>query len=153
MATTATHRQTEAPLTAASPDADELERPLAAYAALMGVYALAFVGPLAVAAKRGELPKGPPFRDLALLGIGTFKLSRLVTTDAVTGFIRAPFVGYEGMEGVTSPKETPRGTGLRRAVGQLLLCPVCTGFWVASAMTAGLVVVPRATRLASRRAG
>ena len=49
---------------------------------------------------------------------------------------------------MTSPKESPRGTGLRRAVGQLLLCPVCTGFWVASATTAGLVVAPRATRLA-----
>jgi hypothetical protein len=50
---------------------------------------------------------------------------------------------------VTSPKESPRGTGLRRAVGQLLLCPVCIGFWVASAMTAGLVVAPRTTRFAS----
>ena len=134
--------------TPASNGRDEVERPLAAYAALMGLYTLAFVGPLAVAAKRGALPKRPPFRDLVLLGVGTFKLSRLLTTDAVTGFIRAPFVRYEGMEGMTSPKESPRGAGLRRAVGQLLLCPVCTGFWVASATTAGLVVAPRATRLA-----
>jgi hypothetical protein len=134
---------------ASSTAEEHVERPLAAYAALMGIYALAFVGPLAVAAKRGALPRRPPLRDLVLLGVGTFKLSRLLTTDAVTGFMRAPFVRYEGMEGVSSPKESPRGTGLRRAVGQLLLCPVCAGFWVASAMTAGLVVAPRATRLAS----
>ena len=95
----------------------------------------------------GALPERPPLRDLLLLGVGTFKLSRLLTTDAVTGVIRAPFVRYEGMEGVTTPKESPRGTGLRRAVGQLLLCPVCTGFWVASLMTTGLVATPRATRL------
>lgn len=124
------------------------ERPLAAYGAIMAVYSLAFVGPLALAARRGALPKRPSFADLALVGVGTYKLSRLLTTDAATGFIRAPFVDYEGMEGVTTPRESPRGTGLRLAVGQLLLCPVCAGLWVASALTAALVAAPRATRLA-----
>lgn len=125
------------------------ERPLGSYGILIALYALTFATPLAVAARRGALPERPRFRDLALLGVGTFKLSRLLTSDAVTGVIRAPFVRYEGMEGVTTPKESPRGTGLRRAVGQLLLCPVCTGFWVASLMTAGLVAMPRATRVAA----
>ena len=115
----------------------------------MAVYTLTFVAPLAVAARRGTLPERPRLPDLVLLGFGTFKLSRLLTSDAVTGVIRAPFVRYEGMEGVTTPKESPRGTGLRRAMGQLLLCPVCTGFWVASLMTAGLVATPRATRVAA----
>jgi hypothetical protein len=124
------------------------ERPLAAYGAIMAAYTLAFVGPLAFAARRGALPERPRLADLALVGVGTFKLSRLLTTDAVTGFIRAPFVRYEGTDGVTTPQESPRGTGLRRAIGQLLLCPVCTGFWVASALTAALVGAPRATRVA-----
>lgn len=124
------------------------ERPLAAYGAIMAAYTLAFVGPLALAARRGSLPERLGFADLALVGVGTFKLSRLLTTDAVTGFIRAPFVRYEGMDGVTTPQESPRGTGLRRAVGQLLLCPVCAAFWVASALTAALVIAPRATRVA-----
>jgi Protein of unknown function (DUF1360) len=114
----------------------------------MAAYALAFVSPLAVAARRGVLPVRPRFVDLALVGAGTFKLSRLLTTDAVTGFIRAPFVTYEGMEGLTTPKESPRGTGIRRAIGQLLLCPACTGVWVASALTAALVTAPRPTRVA-----
>ena len=124
------------------------ERPLAAHGAIMAAYTLTFVGPLAFAARRGALPERPRFADLALVGVGTFKLSRLLTTDAVTGVIRAPFVRYEGMEGATSPKESPRGKGVRRAIGQLLLCPVCTGMWVASALTAALVTSPRATRLA-----
>jgi hypothetical protein len=124
------------------------ERPLAAYGAIMAAYSLTFVVPLALAARRATLPERPRFADLALVGVGTFKLSRLLTTDAVTGFIRAPFVHYEGMESVTTPRESPRGTGLRRAIGQLLLCPVCTGLWVASALTAALVAAPRATRLA-----
>ena len=106
------------------------------------------MGPLVLAARRGVLPERPRVVDLALLGVGTFKLSRLLSTDAVTGIIRAPFVRYEGMEGVTTPRETPRGSGFRRAVGQLLLCPVCIGFWVASALTVALVAAPRATRVA-----
>ena len=124
------------------------ERPLAAYGAIMAAYTLTFVAPLAFAARRGALPERPRFADLALVGVGTFKLSRLLTTDAVTGFIRAPFVRYEGMNGVTTPQESARGTGLRRAIGQLLLCPICTGVWVASALTAALVIAPRATRVA-----
>lgn len=124
------------------------ERPLAAYGAIAAAYSLTFVGPLMLAARRGALPERPRLSDLALLGVGTFKLSRLLTTDAVTSFIRAPFVRYEGMEGVTTPNESPRGTGMRRALGQLLLCPVCAGFWVASALTVSLVAAPRATRVA-----
>ena len=124
------------------------ERPLAAYGAIVAAYSLTFVGPLVLAARRGVLPERPRLADLALLGVGTFKLSRLLTTDAVTGVIRAPFVRYEGMEGVTTPRETPRGSGVRRALGQLLLCPVCAGFWVASALTVALVAAPRATRVA-----
>jgi hypothetical protein len=115
----------------------------------MGVYALTFVPPLVFAARRGALPQRPRLPDLVLLGVGTFKLSRLLTSDAVTGVVRAPFVRFEGMEGETTPKESARGTGMRRALGQLLLCPICTGFWVASLMTAGLVAVPRATRIAA----
>ncbi len=130
-------------------DPSQKERPLGSYGLLLALYVSTFAAPLAVAAKRGALPERPSFRDLVLLGVGTFKLSRLLTSDAVTGVIRAPFVRYEGMEGVTTPKETPRGTGLRRALGQLLLCPACTGFWVASSMTAGLVTAPKATRIAA----
>jgi hypothetical protein len=130
-------------------EASQRERPLASYGLLIALYTITFAAPLAVAARRGALPERPRFGDLVLLGVGTFKLSRLLTSDAVTGVIRAPFVRYEGMDGVTTPKETPRGTGLRRALGQLLLCPVCTGFWVASLMTAGLVAAPKATRVAA----
>jgi Protein of unknown function (DUF1360) len=130
-------------------DASRKERPLGSYGLLIALYTITFAAPLAVAARRGALPERPRFTDLVLLGMGTFKVSRLLASDAVTGVIRAPFVHYQGMEGVTTPKETPRGTGLRRAIGQLLLCPVCTGFWVASLMTAGLVAMPRATRIAA----
>lgn len=40
-----------------------------------------------------------------------------------------------------------RGTGLRKAIGDLVTCPWCTGPWVAGALMAGLVSRPRATRV------
>lgn len=44
-------------------------------------------------------------------------------------------------------KEKVRGRGLRKALGDLLICPWCTGPWVAAALFAGLVDRTRATRL------
>ena len=133
---------------AAAGETAAVDRPLGAYAVLVGVFTALFVVPLAVASRRRALPSRPQLADLALLGVGTFKLSRLLATDAVTGFVRAPFVRFEGMEGLTTPKESPRGHGLRRAIGQLLLCPKCMGLWLAAALTTGLTVAPRATRTA-----
>jgi len=39
-----------------------------------------------------------------------------------------------------------RGGGLRRAVGELLVCPYCLGMWVSASLTASLLVFPRFTR-------
>ena len=124
------------------------ERPLGAYAVLAGAFSVAFLFPLVLAGRRGSLPRRPDPADVALVGVGTFKLSRLLSHAAVTSFIRAPFVRFEGMEGLTTPTESPRGRGLRRAVGELLLCSRCTGVWVAAALTAALVGAPRTTRIA-----
>jgi hypothetical protein len=129
-------------------DVPSSERPLGSYAALAALFTIVFLVPLAIAGGRGSLPRRPRAGDVALVGVGTFKVSRLLTTAAVTGFIRAPFVRFEGMEGVTTPKESPRGRGMRRAVGQLLLCSKCMGPWVAAALVTGLVRAPRATRVA-----
>lgn len=41
----------------------------------------------------------------------------------------------------------PRGSGLRLATGELLVCPYCIGQWVASGFGVGLVAAPRLTRL------
>ena len=55
------------------------ERPLGAYAVLAAAFTVVFVVPLAVAGARGSLPRLPRAGDVALVGIGTFKLSRLLT--------------------------------------------------------------------------
>jgi hypothetical protein len=85
-------------------------------------------------------------RDLALLTVATHKASRLIAKDRVTSTVRAPFTRFEGDAGPGEVSEAARGRGLRRAVGELLICPYCMGLWVASALTAGLIAVPRPTR-------
>ena len=93
-----------------------------------------------------RLQQGPPGTDIALLGLGTFKLSRLITKDKVTAFVRAPFTRYEGPAGPAEVSEKPRGTGVRHAIGELLVCPYCMGQWVGTALLAAYLRTPRATR-------
>ena len=102
---------------------------------------------LAIRRSGRELPERVGAGDLALLGTATHKLSRLIAKDKVTAVARAPFTTYEGSEGPSELSESPRGTGLRRAVGELVSCPWCVGLWVAFAFALGLVAAPRLTRL------
>lgn len=110
-----------------------------------------FVGSFAsliVAARRSRaLPERLDVRDIALLGVATHKLTRIVSRDPIAIPLRAPFTEYQGTDGAGQVKEQPRGPGLRRAIGSLLLCQYCVGPWVASVLTAGLVFLPRTTRL------
>lgn len=84
---------------------------------------------------------------MLLLGVATYKLSRLISKDRVTAPFRAPFVEYEDSAGASELKEKPRGEGLQRAVGDLLTCPYCMGAWGAAALTYGFVFSPRITRI------
>ena len=61
----------------------------------------------------------------------------------------APFASYEGTAGPAEVQEEVRGTGSRKTIGELVTCPFCTSVWVATGLTAGLVFLPRATRLAT----
>jgi hypothetical protein len=119
-------------------------------AAVAGVFASGLTAAVFASRRAGvRLPSRIAAGDLATLGIATFKLSRLITKDRVTSFARAPFVEFQRNAGHGEVEERPRGTGLRRAVGELVVCPYCIGVWVATALIGGLIVAPRATRVAS----
>ncbi len=123
-------------------------RPLAAYAGLSAGLTAAFAAAVVAAARhRGELPEGYRVSDLALAGIATHKISRSITKEKVTSWIRAPFTRYQEPAGFGELDEEPRGTGIRLAIGELLVCPYCFGHWVASAFGVGLIAAPRLTRL------
>jgi hypothetical protein len=43
--------------------------------------------------------------------------------------------------------EAARGEGAQKTIGELVTCPFCTGVWVATGLTGGLIYLPRTTRL------
>lgn len=121
--------------------------PLAGYAALIAGYAAGGSALLFAAARTKRLPAEITARDILLLGVATHKLTRILTKDWVTSPLRAPFTEFERSLGHGEQSEKSRGSGLRRAMGDLLTCPWCSGPWVATALFGGLVFRPRATRL------
>lgn len=119
-------------------------RPLGSFVVLMGAYGAAVgAGALAV---RGRLPERLETRDVVLLSVATHKIARLLAKDPVTSPLRAPFTRFEGASGEAELAEGVRGTGMRKALGELVTCPFCLGQWVATGLTFGYILAPRATR-------
>ena len=109
------------------------------YAALSAGWA-SMLGALLVAARdRGEDPVPPT--ELVPLGLATFALAKLVAKEKVTAELREPFVEE------TSHGRRPRGSGLRYAVGEMLTCTRCVGFWSALGLTGLHVLRPREARV------
>ena len=96
-----------------------------------------------------QLPERVDPTDLALMTLADtatwVALLGMITKDRVTSAVRAPFTRYE--EGADN--EAARGRGLRRAVGELIVCPYCIGLWIATVFAMGFVVAPRPTRWAA----
>jgi Protein of unknown function (DUF1360) len=124
--------------------------PLAAYATFATVFHAAMAGAVAAAKRSGrDLPHHVHAGDVALIGTASYQLSRLISKKKVTAFVRAPFTELEGKGGPAELEEKPRGSGLRRAVGELLVCPYCLGLWASGGFHVGLLFAPRATRFSA----
>jgi hypothetical protein len=133
----------------ALPDGHSREqyRPLGAYGVLLGAFgglAAGFGVWLNQSGRR--LPEKVAPGDLLLTTVATQKVARLVARDRVTSTLRAPFTRFQDDAGAGEVEERARGTGLRRALGELLVCPYCLGMWTASGFVGGLIVAPDATR-------
>jgi hypothetical protein len=138
---------TGGPATGYAPDT--IRPPLTAYATIAGVFTSGLATFLVVRRQRsGGLPERIAAQDVALISSASYALSRLVTKKKVTAFIRAPFTEFQGHGDAPGElEESPRGTGPRRAIGELLVCPYCLDMWAATAGVLGLVVAPRETRI------
>jgi hypothetical protein len=123
--------------------------PFRTYAAMATAFNAAFAGGLLAAGRSGRLPDRISTEDVLLIGTASHKLSRLLAKDKITAFLRAPFTEYQGRGGPAEVEERPRGEGLRRAVGELLVCPYCLGLWSSGAFHLGLLFAPRVTRVAA----
>ncbi len=132
---------------AVKPYSPDEPKPLGGYAILLLVFhALVVVLAALRVRSRRRLPESIPVQDMALLSVATFKLSRLITKDKVTAAVRAPFTEYQRPGGPAEVEEKPRGDGLHRAVGELLVCPYCIGQWLATILLAAYIWQPRLTR-------
>jgi hypothetical protein len=124
------------------------EIPLGSYALLIGIFNAGLAGSLLVARLSGrDLPPRLGWSDVALFGVATHRLSRLLAKDKVTAALRAPFTEYQEKGAPAEVEERARGDGFRRAIGELVLCPYCLDQWVATAFVSGSVFAPRLTRL------
>ena len=133
-----------------SREADD-DRPLGGYLALIGAYGSTVAGLTGLAAALGRKPpRSISAGDLALLTAATYKLSRIVTKDAIASPLRAPFTRFTESVGEGEVNEEPaHHDPFRHAAGELVTCPFCTSMWIATAFSAGLVFAPGFTRLAA----
>jgi len=128
--------------------ADPQKRPpFGPYLAFMSIFGTLVGAALLIAKQQGrELPEKVSAGDLALVGTAAHKASRLISKDKVTSPLRAPFTELEGKGGPAELEESSRGSGVQKAIGELLICPYCLGLWVVAAFSIGLVFAPRVTR-------
>jgi hypothetical protein len=99
--------------------------------------------------RRGRKIVAPGITDIVLLGLATNRLSRLVTREKVTRVLRAPFTDVEPGANPEEVREHPRGTGLRRGLGELVTCPRCVAMWGASALSVLYMRSPSVGRLSA----
>ncbi|MEU4806287.1 DUF1360 domain-containing protein [Actinosynnema sp. NPDC023587] len=124
-------------------------RPLGGYLRAMSAYAGLVGAAVAVGTTRGaRVPERFSWNDTFLVSVAAHKAGRLLNKSAVASPLRAPFTRFEGSAGEGEVAESvPSSGNHQHAVGELLTCPFCSGVWLATAFTAGLVLAPRATRL------
>jgi hypothetical protein len=122
------------------------EQLLAEYATLLGFYIASVAVLTGLAMEKDRFPRRFSLLDLAVLGIATHKLSRIVAKDRITSILRAPFVTYICGAGAGEVEEEPRGRGIQRGIGHLVSCPYCMAPWCATALAFSLLSAPRVTR-------
>ncbi len=118
----------------------------ATYVALTSVF-LGLFSAVAFKRRRAGNLSDLKARDMALLGFATYRLARLVSFDKVLEPYREPFTQVVPDHFGAGMTVEPRGEGARRAVGELLCCPICTGTWAAAALVYALQLFPGPGRL------
>jgi hypothetical protein len=117
--------------------------PSLSYFALMAGWTAGMVGIAWVGERRFE-----PFTAGEAFGyaLATHGLARIVSMETVTLPLRTPFVDRE-FRPDGECIETPRGTGIRKAIGELVTCPYCCSTWAAAVLMTGRLVRPGMTRV------
>jgi hypothetical protein len=123
------------------------DRRIDGYTAALGVFGSGIAVSAALGWLRGDrVPQHYAVRDLVLGAVATHKFARLLSKDAVTMPLRAPFTTYEEPAGSGEVNESPRKSHPSHTIGELVTCPFCLTPWVATAYVAALVLAPRLAR-------
>jgi hypothetical protein len=123
------------------------DRPLAAYAGAMAVYAGGVTALSLVARSSGRTTPPLSVADVVLLALATNRLTRIVSREPIASPLRAPFTRFTGgTKGPAQLAEEARGEGAREVVGELVTCPFCLSQWVATGLGAAMVFAPSAGR-------
>lgn len=72
-----------------------------------------------------------------LLGLSSFRVTRLIVLDKIAAFIRKHFmeeIEEQNDKGEIEEYIVVKGTGLRGWIGELLSCYWCTGVWVTTGL-------------------
>jgi hypothetical protein len=126
--------------------AEPVQRERLTYVTIIGLF-FTLVGVLVARERRAARPFDPSPRDLALIGLATFRAGRVAAFARVTEPLRAPVTETVPDEFAAGEYVVAEGTGVRKAVGELVSCPLCVGTWVATALVYGLRFAPGPTRL------
>lgn len=121
-------------------------RRYATYVSLIGFFLALLTAAAARESRRGGAFELRPL-DLLLLGFATYRGGHLVAYDKVAQPLRQPFTETRPDASGTGKTVVPRGEGIRRALGELLACPICSGTWIASGLVYGLMIMPGPTRV------
>ena len=85
------------------------------------------------------------FFMLFMLGLASFRLTRLIVFDVITENLRGLFL-EEVKEDDEQEGEivymVPRGSGVRKFIGELISCYWCTGMWVSILLVILLICIP-----------
>lgn len=117
-----------------------------AYLTLTGLFLSLFAAFSLHKQRKGEALPLRPF-DLALLGFATYRLGRLAAYDKVTEPLRRPFTETKPDPTGAGKTVVPKGAGARRALGELISCPICAGTWISATLVYGLGLIPNPTRI------
>ncbi|WP_339149697.1 MULTISPECIES: DUF1360 domain-containing protein [unclassified Sutcliffiella] len=82
-----------------------------------------------------------------LLGLASFRLTRLIVLDKIAAFIRRPFmeeIEEKNDKGEIEEYIVLKGKGIRRWIGELLSCYWCTGIWVTTGLFLLMMFYPLA---------
>lgn len=118
----------------------------ATYLALTSLF-LGLLAAVGLKHRRAEDVVDLPAKDMIMLGLATYRLARLASFDKVLEPLRMQVAQVEPDHFGADMTVVPKGEGVQRALGELICCPICTGTWIAAALTYGLHFLPGPTRL------